>query len=197
MQVRRVGLLLMFLLSVSGAFAQAAQEPPVQKAVLQGMVSRAGTGEGLSRARVTLRRAEPGTGQTGGGVANAPGGSSVGISAQVVTDGSGRFVFGAVDPGTYRMLVELDGYLRQEYGQRSYTGRGALITVSPGQRVNDVNFQMVPASTITGRVFDETGQPMAGVTVQAQTYSYSEAGRNSLPLTRFRPTILANIGCIG
>ena len=179
MQERWLGLLFIFLLFVAGAFAQTAREPAAQKAIIQGMVSRSGTGEALSRARVTLRRAEPGTGQPGGGLVNAPGGPSVGISAQVVTDGSGRFVFGAVDPGTYRMVVELDGYLRQEYGQRSYTGRGALITVSPGQRVNDLNFQMVPASTITGRAFDETGQPMAGVTVQAQTYSYN-AGRKEL-----------------
>ena len=110
---------------------------------------------------------------------NAPGRPSGSNAAQVVTDGSGRFLFGAVDPGAYRMLVEIDGYLRQEYGQRSYTGRGAVITVSPGQRVNDLNFQMVPASAITGRAFDETGQPLAGVTVQAQTYSYS-AGRKEL-----------------
>ena len=82
MKERGLGLLLIFLLFVAGASAQTAQQQAAQKAVIQGAVSKAGTGQALRRARVTLRRAEPGTGQPGGAVVNTLGGLSGG-SAEV------------------------------------------------------------------------------------------------------------------
>jgi hypothetical protein len=171
------------------------QQQAAEKATIQGTVMRAGTGQALKRARVTLNRQGQGLGpgQARGALQNLNPNS--GVSAQLqqvlqsvmapsttaVTDDSGRFVFNGVEPGQYRIAVARDGYIRQEYGQRSYTGPGTILNVGPGQRLNNIDFQMVPGGSISGRVFNEDGEPLAGVQIQAQIYQYQQGRRVLVP----------------
>jgi hypothetical protein len=79
-----------------------------------------------------------------------------------------------VTPGSYRLLVERTGYARQEFGQRALGRRGVSLTLSSGQRMTDLLFRMVPAGVITGRVFDESGEPVVGVIVNVLRRVYRE-----------------------
>src|SRR5262249_18066452 len=64
-----------------------------------------------------------------------------------------------------------------EYGARSPSRPGLPITLSPGQRLTNIVLQLMPAGTITGRVFDRDGEPLANVNVEALKYSYQEGQR--------------------
>jgi protocatechuate 3,4-dioxygenase beta subunit len=189
MRIRGVTLALALFSVVAAISAQTTQrqQQTAPSASIQGTVTKSGAGQGLRRARVTLRRVQQGApGITAGGTLNSgqpiPGQAGAN-AAQVTTDDSGRYVFNGVDPGSYRISVERDGFIRQEYGQRTFNGSGTIITIAAGQRITNVDFQMVAAGTISGRVFDETGEPLAGVSVQAERYAYTN-GKRELVVTQ-------------
>ncbi len=185
------------------------------KGVIQGTVFKAGAGQPLKRARISLRRQNQAPPQQGvqadqaaaraaaisDAVSNIGGLAGIGpqielqlqsvmgaVNTQAVTDDSGRFTFNGVDPGQYRVSADRDGYIRQEFGQRSFSGPGTIITLNPGQRLTNIDFQMVSAGSISGRVFNEDGEPLAGVQVQAQTYTYQQGRRVLSPTGQSSPT---------
>jgi hypothetical protein len=122
-----------------------------------GSVVRSGDGTPLRGATVTLvvsgRRSEP---------------------LATRTDATGRFALRNVPAGSYRLIVERTGYARQEFGQRALGRRGVALNLSPGQRMTDLLFRMTPAGVITGRVFDEQGEPLVGVLVNVLRRVYRE-----------------------
>ena len=162
------------------ADAQTQTQAPLPTSI-SGRVLRAGGGDPLKKAVVTLRAV--GTAQN-----NPPGGDLNAVFQQqqgrqqnrnqsVTTRDDGTFVFNNVAPGQYRVSVERDGYINQEYGQRSFNGTGTVITLGAGQRLNSIDFQMSPAGTIAGKILDEDGEPVTGIQVQALSYQY----RNGVP----------------
>jgi hypothetical protein len=155
-------------LLLTALIVQGAQVPQPQsasaKASIQGIVTKAGTGQVLRGARITFRRLDAGQGP-------------LSSRTPVTTDATGRFSVTGVDPGQYRISAERDGYVRQEYGQRTATGSGAVISVVAGQRL-ELQFQLLPAGVISGRVADEQGEPASRITVQAWTYQYADGKRS-------------------
>jgi protocatechuate 3,4-dioxygenase beta subunit len=155
-------------LVLTALIVQAAQVPQPQsapaKASIQGIVMKAGTGRVLNGARITFRRLD---------AAQSP----LNTRTPVTTDATGRFLVTGVDPGQYRISAERAGYVRQEYGQRTATGTGTVISVVAGQRL-ELQFQLLPAGVISGRVVDEQGEPASQITVQAWTYQYADGKRS-------------------
>ena len=150
----------LFVLLLAGA----PQNAP-GKGTIQGIVVKAGSGQPLRGARISFRRVDGNPGAFGNS------------KTPVTTDATGRFLVTGVDPGQYRVSAERDGYVRQEFGQRTPAGGGSVISVSAGQRL-ELQFQMLPAAVISGRVADEQGEPVAQLTVQAWTYKYAEGKRS-------------------
>src|SRR5258708_11288412 len=103
--------LLFFLLAASLA-AQQSPIAPVEKATIEGLVVSAGTGEPLRRAVVTLRQV----------VGREP-------SYATSSDSSGHFMLRDIEPGRYRLWVQRNGYIRQEYGQRAANRPGTILTL--------------------------------------------------------------------
>jgi hypothetical protein len=125
-------------------------EPPAQTATIEGRVLKAGTDEPLRKAWLTLYRVE---------------GERRPHSAS--TDASGRFILKDVEPGRYQLWAQRNGYARQAYGQRGSERSGTTLTLGPGQTLSDIVFRLVPGAVISGRVFDEDGEPVAGAMVHA------------------------------
>ncbi len=110
---------------------------------------------------------QPASGALAGSVVG-PGGSK--NAAITVTDGTLEFrttadsntgawsIDGVSTPGVYTITAELRGYataVRQ-------------IELRPGQEVSDIALQMVAGlGTITGRIVNQSGEPLGGVTVAA------------------------------
>jgi carboxypeptidase family protein len=137
------------------------QARPQDKASISGIILKMGTGEPLSKAVVTISAFN--------------GGRTQSYTATTATDG--RFSFQNLDAGPYRLSATRSGFVRMEYGARTPNRPGLPINLSPGQRLTDVVLQVMPAGTISGRVFDRDGEPMANVNVEALKYSYQEGQR--------------------
>ncbi len=162
-----------FLLSLLFLLTPPAQQTttpnPADLCTIQGVVVKAGTGEPLHKATVDARPAGNRTGK------DEPQGGSA------ETDAMGRFEVKGLAPGRYYLSAQHNGFVSQQYGQRTPEGEGAMLTLSPGQRVPDITFQMIPAAVITGHIYDEDGQPVVYAQVLAMRYAYIKGQRQLVP----------------
>jgi len=94
----------------------------------------------------------------------------------VTTDRAGKFSVPDLDEGFYRVAVTLNGYVKQEYGQRAFTGQGTTLTLTRGEVLKDLVVRMTRAGNISGRVTDDAGQPAPGVPIIVIKVTYNQAG---------------------
>jgi hypothetical protein len=94
-----------------------------------------------------------------------------------VTDLGGRFEVKGIAPGRYRLRVIRNGYVTQEYGQKTPNDPGAVLALSPGQDLKDLLFRLLPAAVISGRVQNENGDPLPWVRVSALRATYTRGKR--------------------
>jgi len=126
------------------ALTLAAQE----KCVVEGMVANAATGEPLRRVNVTVRRSDgQGTPHVG------------------MTDAQGKYVFDDLEPATYLLLAERNGFAPQRYN--------TTLKLQRGQKASGLLLLMTPHAVITGRITDEDGEPVVGADVQVSSLNYS------------------------
>ncbi len=160
-------LVLAILLLVVSTAAQPVAEPAAEKCTLEGQVVAAGTGEPLKKARVILSR-EKGRGKL----------------QVVITDAGGRFRLTDIEPGRYRLSVNRNGYVSQQYGQRRPNRPGAILSLAPGQHLREIDFRLLRHSVISGSVYDEDGEPVLGAEVEALWFRYARGQRRLLPTRR-------------
>jgi hypothetical protein len=83
-----------------------------------------------------------------------------------------------VPPGEYRVYVTRStGFIPGEYGQRSPVGTGIPLTLASGQNVSNVRLALTPTSSISGRILDGDGDPIAYARVSALRVAYQEGDR--------------------
>jgi Carboxypeptidase regulatory-like domain len=100
------------------------------------------------------------------------------------TDVGGRFTLKNVERGRYRLTVTRNGFVTQEYGQKTPNDPGSILTLAPGQQVNDLLFRLIPWAVIAGRIRNEDGDPMPWVSVTALREIYTEGKRKLSPDAR-------------
>jgi len=144
--------------------AQQPAESPLEKCTIDGQVLDAATGDPVKKAEVLLRKVNS---------QESPYGA--------MTDARGHFAIEDVEPGDYRLWVERNGYIRSEYGARRPNHPGTILALGRGQRLRDIILHIVPQSAITGRVFDEDGEAISNVQIQALQYSYVRGKRQLVP----------------
>lgn len=139
----------------SQAFAQnpaAAQQTQAEPASIQGTVIAAANGQPLRGARLMLVSTDK-AGQE--------------IPGPVSTDAEGRFTIAKAAPGRYHFFAIKSGYAQQAYRPDGTDGAETILELAAGQKVEKVLFRMRPAGVILGRIADESGEPVAGITVEA------------------------------
>jgi 5-hydroxyisourate hydrolase-like protein (transthyretin family) len=129
---------------------------------IEGTVVRADTGTPITGAQVTLMAAA---------------GPQRIATQPVSTDADGKFALKDVAPGGYRVAANVSGFVRQEYGQKASSGLGRTIFVIAGQTTKNIGIRLLPTGTVSGRVFDENGQPATGAPVQLLRPVYNARGR--------------------
>jgi hypothetical protein len=153
-------------LAIVGLTEVLAQQPKAGPlCLLSGQAVKADSGEPLRRVTVTARPAE--------GRAVQPQSSSTGAD--------GRFEIKGLPPGQYRVVASRNGYLVQEYGQKSYGRPGIALTLAPGQEVADLSFRMTAAGAISGKIVNEDGERLAYVNVQALRQNRVQGRRQWVP----------------
>lgn len=158
-----------FLLALPAA-AQSPQRssspslPQQQLCSLSGMVVKLAGSEPLKSATVELRSVEDRT-----------------HTVSVATDAGGHFQIKGIDPGRYRLKVIRNGFVTQEYGQKTPSDPGSDLRLSPGQELKDLLFRMIPWGVIAGRILNEDGEPLPWARVSALREVYREGKRRLMP----------------
>ena len=98
------------------------------------------------------------------------------------SDAEGNFESGALEPGDYRIRAQAPGYVPAQYGQRQPQEQEAVLNVRAGQPTSGINMRLHPAGTVSGRIFDDRGEGLAGVEVELVTERYTPDGPAPLPV---------------
>jgi hypothetical protein len=82
---------------------------------------------------------------------------------KVMTDEAGRYRFAGLAAGQYDVLPAAPTLVVPKEGR--YGQPGKSVTIQSGEATPDIDFDLVPAERITGRVIDVGGQPVSGEAV--------------------------------
>ena len=126
------------------------------------------TGRPLRRARINVSSPDLGPGS----------------SRSTSTDLTGRYEIKELPAARYRVQVTRSGFLPLDYGQRRPGEQGRPVQVADGQTVDKIDFALPRMSVITGRVSDELGEPIEGVTVLAMRSLFFEGRRKLVPVAQ-------------
>ena len=161
--------LLCALISECAFSQQAGSQAASSTASISGIVTQYGSGEPVRGAEVSVQRLD------NSGLSNAD--EAVSQSITVLTDRNGRFQFPSVAPGEATISVHKNGF----HGFRTQNSltweEGTTLKLAPGQAITDLALALQPGAVISGRVTDETGQPMPGVQVNAFKWVYANHHR--------------------
>ncbi len=98
-----------------------------------------------------------------------------------LTDDTGVYDFTELPAGRYTISVSKSGFVSLSYGQRRPLQAGTPLQLNDGQQIRGVDFQLPRGSVIGGRVLDEDGEPMPGVSVRVMQYRYQQGDRRLVP----------------
>jgi hypothetical protein len=139
--------------------------PQTGTAVIRGRVLVDGTDHGLPRTQI---RATSDKSQT----------------FDANTDGDGRYELKQLPAGRYMMSASRSNYVGHTWGQKRPGGVGTRIDVADGQTVAAVDFKLMRAGVITGRVVDEAGDPVTDVQVAPVRSQLMNGTRQMMPTGR-------------
>ncbi|MGH9236855.1 MAG: carboxypeptidase regulatory-like domain-containing protein [Vicinamibacterales bacterium] len=137
------------------------------------------TGTGIIRGRILgpdampLRRAQ---------VQLQPMSGSDGGPRVTVTGDDGRYEFVQLPAGRYGLSASKGGFVDINYGQRRPFEQGRPIDLTTGQVMDRVDVTLPQGAVVTGRVTDETGEPVAQAYVQLSRYRFTTGKRRLEPL---------------
>jgi len=134
-------------------------------AVIRGRVFAADTGKALRRARISVSAPELG-----------------GNGKTASTNADGRYEIKDLPAGRYTLTVTRSGYVQLRYGQRRPFESGKTLQVADRQLIENVDFTLPRVGVISGRVYDETGDPISGVRMMAMRRVFFEGRRRLVPV---------------
>ncbi|GAA2726156.1 carboxypeptidase regulatory-like domain-containing protein [Cellulomonas aerilata] len=96
------------------------------------------------------------------------------IGAHARTDVHGRYTVAGVQPGDYHVFFlagSMSGLINEYWENSPTTITATPVTVTAGGTVAGIDAELEAGATITGRVTDDAGRPVAGVGVSADSAS--------------------------
>jgi protocatechuate 3,4-dioxygenase beta subunit len=84
------------------------------------------------------------------------------------TDAAGHFIMSGIPPGDYYIAAERQDFNLTYFGGAKKYQAPQKFTLNPGRTLRDVNIKLIPYSSISGRVTDSEGEPMANVSVSPE-----------------------------
>jgi carboxypeptidase family protein len=138
------------------AAAQPQPDPP-PTAAIRGRVVAADTGQPLRRAVIQISQIDTSSGVP---LANR-------VNRLASTDRDGTYEFTSLPAGRYNLIAMKAAFVRMAWGQEPAGTAGKPLDVLAGERVDHVDFALPRGGVITGRIVDESGEPLSGVRVSA------------------------------
>ena len=107
----------------------------------------------------------------------------------VRTDSAGEYTFRDLEPGQYVLRAARNGYIPRNYGQKSgfsfsRGNVGTALTVARGQVMNHIDFRLIRAGVVEGRVVDQDNEPLERVQVMLSGYRNLGGERRLMPFGR-------------
>jgi hypothetical protein len=106
----------------------------------------------------------------------------LGESRTVSTGTQGTFEIKELPAGRYTVSAARAGFLGLQYGQRRPGEAGRPLQLSDGQTIDRIDFALPRMSVISGRVSDEIGEPLAGVTIFPMQARYFRGRKRMVPV---------------
>lgn len=105
-------------------------------------------------------------------------GTGITTSRQVLTNDEGRFVFPGLMAGSFNVTAEKPAYVKTYYGS-TRPGRppGTPIALGEGQQMTGISIALMKGASISGRMIEESGAPVAAGQVTAELVSYVNGQR--------------------
>jgi hypothetical protein len=100
---------------------------------------------------------------------------------RVSTNSDGRYEVRDLPAGEYSLKAERGGYLTLAYGQRRFGEVGKPLQLGEGHTVKAIDFALPRMGVISGRVVDDTGEPIARVGVWAMQFGRHQGARRLIP----------------
>jgi hypothetical protein len=150
-------LILIALLAIGQPPAADVEKPGT--ATLRGHVLAADTGRPLRKAQVRIFAGE------------------IRENRLATTDDDGRYEFKEVKAGRYTINATKGSYISLSYGQTRPLEAGTPLEIKDGQTVERVDFSLPRGAVITGRIFDEFGEPLSDVMVAPMRYQFVQGKR--------------------
>jgi hypothetical protein len=100
---------------------------------------------------------------------------------RVSTNSDGRYEVRDLPAGEYSLKAERGDYLTLAYGQRRFGEVGKPLQLGEGQTVKAIDFALPRLGVISGRVVDDTGEPIAKVSVWAMQFGRHQGARRLIP----------------
>ena len=160
---------LLVLLQVPPPVPQSPANQPVKPSGrIAGHVTDAVSGKPIVDATVRLVRWEGGLGRP-----SPPGRSNE----------QGAFEFKELVAGSYQLTVAAERYVGLEFGQKVPWEPGRRIELADSQQFDKADLPLPRTSAVEGRLTDEFGDPMPGVTVQIARVQFVAGKRRLLPIS--------------
>ena len=108
--------------------------------------------------------------------------NGAGVARLTSTDVDGRFELRDLPAGQWALTASKPGYVTQRFGQRRPYETVPPIELADGQRFAGANFALARGGAITGRVFDDFGDPVANARVQVLRSQFVNGRRRLSPV---------------
>jgi hypothetical protein len=158
-------------LAIIAAAALSAQQPQPAKpptGIIRGRIT-ASDGRPLRQAEVRVESANSG-------------------SRTAPTDAGGNYAIDSLAPDSYLVSASKQGFATVERGQRQLSYPGTRLRLGDGEVLTRIDLVLPRAGSLSGRVVDENGDPMQGVTVSLLSLKSSEGRTSPVNVMRSRPT---------
>ena len=103
------------------------------------------------------------------------------MDACVQTTDDGSFSIPELPAGRYTLTAARTGYVTLSYGQRRPFQSGTPLQLTESESLTGIEIRLPRGSVVTGRVFDELGDPMPGIVVRVLRYQYAQGTRQLVP----------------
>jgi protocatechuate 3,4-dioxygenase beta subunit len=153
----------LIILLLAFAATAAAVQTPGSNGSIAGTVKNVKSGELLDDVQITLN--------------GRPGDKPI----VAVSDRQGRFMIKDVPPGRYLIRAQRDGYFAPGGSGQPVNPLGRQIIIRSGQELTDIDFEMIPGGSISGRITGPDGKPIARLTVSAWMPGYRD-GQSTLQI---------------
>jgi hypothetical protein len=98
------------------------------------------------------------------------------------TTAQGVFEFKDLPAGRYTITAARPGFIRLQYGQKRPGEPGRPVQLAVGEQIEHVDFALPRTGWITGRITDELGDAMQGVSIYPMQWRYYRGKRRLVPV---------------